>query len=56
MLRSFLPEVILPVVPLDIKAKATFYLTNGGYEVLEVKYVVLNLPTPGFDGQPFGHV
>ena len=31
-------ELILPTVPLDVPAKATFVITNEGYETLELRY------------------
>mmetsp|Transcript_140642 Transcript_140642/g.244902 ORF Transcript_140642/g.244902 Transcript_140642/m.244902 type:complete len:2974 (-) Transcript_140642:636-9557(-) len=33
-------EVVLPIVPLDVPSKATFWITNEGYEALDVRYKV----------------
>jgi len=33
-------EVILPIVPLNIPAKTTFYVVNGGYDNVELRFAV----------------
>lgn len=33
-------EVILPIVPLNIPAKTTFYVVNGGYDNVEVRFTI----------------